>query len=54
METVFYCSYFMLRFNAFNLYVMGKRYVLSLLSPILIVLCNRVKSTKTTSYFKLF
>ena len=38
-----------LRFNDFNLYVMGQKYVLPLLSSIL-VLCNRVKSSKATSY----
>ena len=53
METVFYCSNFGLRFNDFNLYVMSKTYVLSLLSAIL-ELCNRVESSKITSYFELF
>ena len=33
----------------FNLYVMGKNYMLSLLSAIL-VLCNRVESSKITSF----
>ena len=28
METVFYCSNFGLRFNDFNFYIMGKKYVL--------------------------
>ena len=45
METVFYCSNSELRFNDFNLYVMGKKYVLFLSSAIL-VLCNRVKVVK--------
>ena len=50
METVFYCSNFGLRLNDFHFYVMGKKYMLSLLSAIL-VLWNRVKSSKITSYF---
>ena len=37
METVFYCSNFGLRSNDFNLYVMGKKYVLSFLSVILVL-----------------
>ena len=49
MERVLYCSNFGLRFNDFNLYVMGKKYVLSLLSAIL-VLCNRVESSKITRH----
>ena len=51
--TVSYCSNFGLHLNDLNIYVMGKKYVLSLLSAIL-VLCNRVKSSKITSYFELF
>ena len=53
MKTAFYCSNFGLHLNDFNFYVMGKKYVLSSLSAIL-VLCNRVKSNKITSYFELF
>ena len=53
METVFYSSNFGLRLNDFNFYVMGKECVSFLLSAIL-VLCNRVKSSKITSYFELF
>ena len=52
-ETVFYCLNSGLRLSDFNFYVMGKKYVLSLLSAIL-VLCNRVKSSKLTSFFELF
>ena len=53
MVTVFICSNLGLRLNDFNFYVMDKKYMLSLLSAIL-VLCNRVQSSKVTSYFKLF
>ena len=53
METVFYCSNRGLRLNDFNFYVMGKKYMFSLFSAIL-VLWNRVKSSKITSYFELF
>ena len=53
METVFYCSNLGLRLNDFNFYVIGKKYVLSLLSAIL-VLCNRVECSKIISYFDLF
>ena len=53
MVTVFICSNLGLRLNDFNFYVMGKKYMLSLLSAIL-VLCNRVESSKITSYFELF
>ena len=53
METVLYCSNLGVRLNDFNFYVMGKKYMLSLLSTIL-VLCNRVESSKITSYLELF
>ena len=52
-ETVFYCSNFGLCFNYFNLYGMCKKYVLSLLSAIL-VLFNHIESSKITSNFELF
>ena len=52
METVFYCSNFGVHFSDINLYVMGKKYVLPLLSAIL-VLYNRVKSSKITRHFEL-
>ena len=53
METVLYCFNLGVRLNDFNFYVMGKKYMLSLLSTIL-VLCNRVESSKITSYLELF
>ena len=53
METVLYCSNLGVRLNDFNFDVMGKKYMLSLLSTIL-VLCNRVESSKIKSYFELF
>ena len=53
METAFRCSNLGPHLNGFNLYVMGKKYMLSLLSVIL-VLCNRVESSKITSYFEQF
>lgn len=53
METVFHCSNLGPRLNEFSLYVMGKKYMLSLLSDIL-VLCNCVESSKIASYFELF
>ena len=37
IETVFYCSNFELRLNDFNFFVMGKEYVSSLLSVILVL-----------------
>ena len=40
-------------FYGSNLYVIGKENVLSLLS-VIFVLCNRVQSSKITSYFELF
>ena len=49
----FICSHLGFRLNDTNFYVMGKKYMLSLLSAIL-VLCNRVESSKITSYFELF
>ena len=52
MKTVFYRSILGFRLNGFNFYVMGKKYKLSLLYSIL-VLWNRVKSSKITSYFEL-
>ena len=54
METVFYCSNFGLRFNDFNLYVIGKKYVLSFFSTAILVLCNHVESGKLKNYFELF
>ena len=53
MVIVFICSNRGPSLNDFNFYVMGKKYMLSLLSTIL-VLCNRVESRKITSYFELF
>ena len=53
METVFYRPNFGVRLNDSNTYVMGKKYMLSLLSSI-IVLCNRHRSSKITSYFEMF
>ena len=53
MATVFIWSISGPLFYGFNLYVTGKRNVLSLLSGIF-VLCNRVQSSKITSYFELF
>ena len=53
MATVFFCSNLGLRLYDFNFYVMGKKYMLSLLCAIL-VCGNRVKSSKITSYFELF
>ena len=48
MVIVFICSNRGLLINDFNFYVMGKKYMLSLLSAIL-VLCNRVESSKIIS-----
>ena len=42
-----------LRFNDLNFYVMGKKYMLSLLCAF-IVLGNRVESSKIVSYLELF
>ena len=53
MVTVFICSNHGLCLNNFSFCMMGKKYMLSLLFAIL-VLCNRVESSKITSYFKLF
>ena len=53
MTTVFFCSNLDLRLYDFNFNVMGKKYILSLLCATL-VLGNRVKSSKITSYFELF
>ena len=53
MVTVFICLNRGLRLNDLNFYVMGTKYMLSLLSAIL-VLCNRVERSENTSYFELF
>ena len=53
LETVFHCSNLGPRLNEFSFYVMGKKYMLSLLSDIF-VLCNCVESSKIASYFELF
>ena len=53
MATVFIWSISGPLFCGFNLYVTGKRNVLPLLS-VIFVLCNRVQSSKITSYFELF
>ena len=36
MDTVFYCSNFGLRLNDFNFFMMGEKYMLSLLSAIIV------------------
>ena len=53
METVFYCSNLGLRLNDFNIYLIGKKYMLSLLCTIL-VSGNRVESSKISCYFEVF
>ena len=53
MATVFIWSISGPLFYGSNLYVIGKENVLSLLS-VIFVLCNRVQSSKITSYFELF
>ena len=53
MATVFIWSISGPLIYGFNLYVTGKKNVLSLLS-VIFVLCNRVQSSKITSYFELF
>ena len=53
MATVFIWSISGPLFYGSNLYVIGKENVLSLLS-VIFVLCNRVQSSKITSYFQLF
>ena len=50
MTTVFFCSNLGLHLYDLNFNMMGKKYMLSLLCAIL-VLGNRVKSSKITSYF---
>ena len=52
-ETAFYRSNLGLRLNGFNLYVMGNKYMLSLL-PYILVLLNRVENSHITSHFVLF
>ena len=50
MMTVLFCSNLGLHLYDFNFDMVGKKYILSLLCAIL-VLGNRVKSSKITSYF---
>ena len=53
MTTVVFCSNLGLRLYDFNVYVMGKKYMMYLLCAIL-VLDNCVESSKIASYFELF